>query len=238
MDGKLLKALDEQGMESLGRYYSKYKAFVADNQDPDKLSRLKLIIPQVTGAEVYDYWAFPCGVFSGMDKDKNGYGFQIIPPKNSLVLVEFENGHPEKPIWSHGYFGQADDATYEKPNEERLTDIKSFWFRSPGGHTVMINDTTGEILAELKTGQSFKITKDAASIIHDKAISLGQETESAEPAVLGKSHNDHEKATLDGIIAITVMTPMGPSSTPINFSTFEQQKTAIEQILSKKNTLD
>lgn len=120
------------GFETFGRYYSTYRAFVYSNADPSNLQRLQLIIPEVGGTDVYTYWAFPKGVFNG-----TGYGMQCIPQKGELVWVEFERGHPEVPIWSHGHFGNGEMPT----NNPDLIDPKCFWFITPGGATVILNDT-------------------------------------------------------------------------------------------------
>ena len=121
------------GLERVGRYYSCYRAFVIDNEDPEGLSRLILRIPDLTGIDIHNKWAWPRNVFSGKD-----YGSQCIPEKNTMVWVEFENGDPQKPVWSHGYHGKN-----EKPTT--LKDIKNFWFKTPGGHLLELDDTKKEL---------------------------------------------------------------------------------------------
>jgi len=46
------KTITEQGLESLGRYYSVYRAMVVNNTDPDHMNRIKVAIPEVMGGIV------------------------------------------------------------------------------------------------------------------------------------------------------------------------------------------
>lgn len=127
----IIKDILHLGLETFGRYYSTYRGFVFSNEDPQGLQRVQLIIPEVGGNNPYAYWAIPKGVFSG-----TGYGSQIIPQKGELVWVEFERGHPEVPIYTLGYFGVG-----EMPNDPELADTNCYWFKTPYGHLIKINDT-------------------------------------------------------------------------------------------------
>src|SRR5690348_4529424 len=113
---RFLHDLSLYGLEKMGLYYSQYRGFVADNQDPEGYGRLKVSVPEVYGDKVFNGWAWPVSCFAG-----KGYGLQVIPRKNDLVWVRFEKGNPRRPLWSYGYFGRGD-----KPNE--LKDINTFWF--------------------------------------------------------------------------------------------------------------
>ena len=57
--------LQRFGLEYFNKYYGVYRAIVADNNDPDKLGRLKLKIPQIYGDQEHDYWAWCKGMFAG-----------------------------------------------------------------------------------------------------------------------------------------------------------------------------
>lgn len=128
----ILKDMMYLGLETFGRYYSSYRAFVVSNDDPLKIQRVQLQIPQIGGQDTYEYWAIPKGVFSG-----EGYGMQIIPQVGELVWAEFENGHPEVPIYSLGHFGNKEIPT----DDTDLVDPNCYWFKTPYGHTIKINDT-------------------------------------------------------------------------------------------------
>jgi len=146
----LFKNLVLYGLEKFGLFYSEYRGYVYDNNDPNGYGRLQVNVPEVFGENVLDYWAWPSSNFSG-----NGYGFQCIPQKNDLIWVKFEKGNPRKPIWSYGHFGKG-----EKP--DNLKNIKNFWFKTPGGHVVELNDDNQSITITSKQGH--KITMNGSGI--------------------------------------------------------------------------
>lgn len=141
---QLLKDIKLYGLERMGVYYSSYRAFVIDNEDPEGLGRLILRIPDLTGINIHQKWAWPKGQFSG-----KGYGQQVIPEKNTLVWATFEFGDPQRPLWEHGYYGKG-----EKPEE--LKDIKNFWFKTPQGHIIELDDTKKELRITTANGKTIK----------------------------------------------------------------------------------
>lgn len=120
------------GFETFGRYYSSYRGFVYSNQDPLSLQRIQIIVPEIGGNLPYKYWAHAKGVFSGTN-----FGTQMIPQRGEMVWVEFERGHPEVPIYSNGHFGNGEMPT----DDADLKDPNCYWFISPGGQRIKINDT-------------------------------------------------------------------------------------------------
>lgn len=177
---RYLEKVEDDGLESMGRYYGEYRALVDDREDPKHLGRIKLIIPIISGDLPYDYWAFPVGNYSG-----DGYGAQCIPNKGDMVWVSFDMGDPEYPIWKHGHFGEG-----EPPEDDQLKNYDSYWFRSPKGNMVLIDDTKGTIYVRHSEGQALEIDKESISLISGEKISLGQKKTSDEPAVLGDKNED------------------------------------------------
>lgn len=173
---RVVQEMSQHGMEAFGKWYSLYRAFVVDREDPSNISRLKLIIPDVSGMEAYDYWAFPRNVFSGKD-----YGAQVIPQKGDVVWVEFEGGNPEIPVYSLGHHIQK-----EVPRKRKdFKDPDSYWFQTPKGNFVIINDTKNYIHVETAQGDYVEVNDKAISLVSDKKISLGKLNKSEQPAVLG-----------------------------------------------------
>lgn len=78
-------------------FNSFYRAYVIDNQDPDKLGRVKIRIPSLHGTSTTYPWAYPASL--------TGFGFQtgmfILPPVGAMVWVTFEYSDEHRPI----YFG-------------------------------------------------------------------------------------------------------------------------------------
>lgn len=211
---KLLENLFNRGLESVGLYYSSYRAFVWDNEDPDRCNRIQFKMPALFGNEVPDMWAIPKHNFSG----KN-YGIQVLPQKGDVIFIEFEQGNIRKPLWIHGHF-----AFNEKPRS--LSDVNAYWFQSPKGQLVFIDDTNELIRIKDKTGNIYEANKNGISLIRatDKHLSLGTLNASTEPAVLGNKNEDSLKrihAILSDIqdmvskftakeVAVTLAGPLAP----------------------------
>lgn len=178
-----LKELMFLGFESFGRYYSSYRAFVSDNKDPESLGRIKVRIPEIMGEEEYDYWVFAKNQYSGL-----GHGMQLIPNEGEMVWVEFEQGIPEKPIWSHGHFGNGDKP---KPQQDKdFKDVTSYYLATPKGNIVYINDTKNILSITSSEGDRIEINRKAISLSTDKKISLGKMNKASEPAVLGNKNEE------------------------------------------------
>lgn len=216
--------LQRLGIESLNRYYGLYRAFVVDNNDPDKLNRLKLEIPQIYGKEVHEYWAWSAGTYSG-----TGVGFVAVPNVGDLVWVSFENGDPQFPIWLYGHFGAGDmvkQAESDYPNRKVL--------ETKSGNRIVLDDTKKEI--HLRQGDGTAIG------IANGKIYLGKETSAAQPVTLGDNAEEQLKSICsqieslcDQIALITVNAAGVPTTVPINapaFTIIKTQVTAIKNSLS------
>lgn len=104
-----------EGIESLGRYYSNYRARVVNNDDPDDLNRVKVAIPGINGGIIL--WAYPKGQHGG-----NQNGFKYLPPKiGDTVWVSFEQGDPSLPLWEyHSWAGEETPDDLKGPNRMGL----------------------------------------------------------------------------------------------------------------------
>lgn len=126
------------------RFYGKYRAFVVDNADPEKLGRLKLKIPGVLGSEVVSGWAWPCAPYGGAANQ----GFYFIPEVDSAVWVEFESGSLDSPIWV-GTFWAKPGGNSELPKPNGVDGTEESDVQSPPtrkiiktlkGHTIQLED--------------------------------------------------------------------------------------------------
>ena len=116
------------GLESIGKYYSSYRGYVVDKDDPDNMGRILVQVPVIARGKTISIWAWPKHVFSG-----SGYGIQVLPPKGDMVWVEFESGNSSSPMWFHGHF-----ALDEKPEEFASPQV--YGFKSPKGQIIIIDD--------------------------------------------------------------------------------------------------
>ncbi len=65
-----------------GRWLMGESAIVADNDDPERQHRVRVIIPSIDEDMIYDQWARQMVFCLG-----DGYGSAFIPPKNSEVAL-------------------------------------------------------------------------------------------------------------------------------------------------------
>lgn len=85
------------------RYYGKYRGTVVNNEDPKRQGRIMVLVPDVSGIALSS-WAMPCIPIGGTQS-----GLFAIPAIEAGVWVEFEQGDPDYPIWSGGFWGSAAD---------------------------------------------------------------------------------------------------------------------------------
>ena len=133
------------------RFYGKYRGIVSDNSDKMFLGRVKAKVPDVFGTKESG-WAYPCAPFGG-----DGAGMFVVPKKGAGVWIEFEQGNPEKPIWSGVWWG----ATPQVPTDV-FTPVpwKKLMIKTEGGTTFILDDTpiTGGITLKTASGQVLKMT--------------------------------------------------------------------------------
>jgi Type VI secretion system/phage-baseplate injector OB domain len=79
---KEVRAHARQSANSAGVWLTGVTGLVADNQDPEKQHRVKVIIPSIDENVVFDEWARQMVFCLGI-----GYGSAFIPPKGSEVVL-------------------------------------------------------------------------------------------------------------------------------------------------------
>lgn len=132
----MAEPLDIQVARQLARtYYGKYRGFVVDNADPDNLGRVTVRVPSVLGNEVSG-WALPCAPFGGLD----GQGLFLVPEIGAQLWIEFEEGNPNKPIWT-GTFWRSSD---QPPENARKTEPTTRMLQTPSGHRLQFDDEDGD----------------------------------------------------------------------------------------------
>jgi len=131
-------------------FFGKYRGVVTDNQDPQRLGRIKARVPDVLGDDESG-WAMPCAAFGG-----SGTGLFALPTVDAGVWIEFEGGDPDYPIWSGCWWGsQAEMPPVLAPCPE-----KKVVLQSEGGHRITFDDSPGSggITLETAGGQKVKLT--------------------------------------------------------------------------------
>jgi hypothetical protein len=155
MIGKLLNTILTKGLERFGRFYSSYRGFVLYNEDPDKMKRIMVYCPQLTGLNRKGLWAYPKGIATGAK-----WGLNLIPEIGDMVWVEFEYGNPRYPIWSFAYRRKGEAA-----NLSHLEEPKEYGFQSPNGNWVNISDNGNIITVQTAGGHQIVLSDDDESIL-------------------------------------------------------------------------
>jgi hypothetical protein len=223
------------GLEYFGRYYSTYRGFVIDNNDPENMNRCKVVLPSIMPNDIKGKWALPKNSWGGKD-----YGINLLPQKGDVVYITFEQGDLDYPIWEHSSFSKS-----EKPKE--FKDANYYGFKTPKGKLIIINDNEdGGIIVKLETGELINISKDLLET-QAKLIKLGSNGDNK--ALLGevlldkiKQLVDINKNILDLLKVHEHPAPNTPSPglqiLPTIVQQLEQLSNSLNETLSNKVKLD
>lgn len=142
-------------------YYGKYRGFVVDNEDPENLGRISARVPSVLGNEVSG-WALPCAPFGGLD----GQGLFLVPEIGAQLWIEFEEGNPDKPIWT-GTFWRTSDAP---PQDAQKSPPTTRMLQTASGHRLQFDDEGGDERISLahKGGSELVMEPDGNLVLSDE----------------------------------------------------------------------
>ncbi|WP_409473054.1 phage baseplate assembly protein V [Streptomyces sp. HC307] len=144
------------------RYLGKYRGRVVDNDDPLRIGRITVEVPDVLGGEP-STWALPCLPFTGPES-----GQFVVPPPGTGVWVEFEQGDPSFPVWTGCWWGAAEELPPDARRELRANAAnKPVVVQTPLAHKLVMSDTPGTdegILLQAKGGAYIRITEEAVVI--------------------------------------------------------------------------
>ena len=94
------------GTNGSQQFFGKYRGTVIQNIDPEQRGRLQVMVPDVLSL-IPSTWAECCAPFSGMTGA--AAGMFMVPPIGAAVWIEFEQGDPNKPIWTGGRWESTAD---------------------------------------------------------------------------------------------------------------------------------
>lgn len=144
------------------RYLGKFRGRVVSNDDPLRIGRLTVEVPDVLGDEP-STWALPCLPFTGPES-----GQFVVPPPGAGVWVEFEQGDPSFPVWTGCWYGAADELPPDARRELQAGSAdKPVVVQTPQAHKLVMNDTPGAeqgILLQAQGGAYIRITREAVVI--------------------------------------------------------------------------
>jgi hypothetical protein len=116
-------------------HWGKYRGKVIDTADPMVSGRLLCSVAALPGMLLN--WAMPAVPYASV----GGQGFFALPIEGSDVWIEFEQGDPDKPIWSGGYWELGEEPVMPEidPAMPELINVLRSKFS-----TLLFNDTPGE----------------------------------------------------------------------------------------------
>lgn len=115
-----------------GRFYGVTVGVVTNNQDPDKLARVKVRLPWLSD-EDESHWARVLTPMAGNER-----GLYFLPEVDDEVLVAFQHGDIRFPYILGALWNGKDQPPETNDGENNLRTIKS---RS--GHIIRLDDTDG-----------------------------------------------------------------------------------------------
>ena len=124
---------------------------VCQNNDPDKLDRVKVRLPWLDGGDTdQSHWAQLLTPMEG-----NKFGWYTLPDIDDVVAVMFIAGDMSQPIVIGGIWSKADNSP--EPNEDGANNFRGY--RSRSGHRLILDDTnkTKVVLADKTAKNMFGI---------------------------------------------------------------------------------
>lgn len=174
--------------EASERRYGKYRGWVVDNADPEKLGRLRVSVPAVLGEDTSG-WALPCFPFGG----GAGHGWFAVPEIGAQVWVEFEEGDLNHMIWVGTFW--RDPA--QVPAQAQLQPPTTRLLATPSGHRLELNDKAGEEQITLSHPKGASLHIDAQGSVSLSVANLGRLSLDAERQRVRLEDDSGNSLTLD-----------------------------------------
>jgi uncharacterized protein involved in type VI secretion and phage assembly len=145
------------------KYLGRYKGTVVSNIDPEQMGRLMVQVPDVLGNDPC-IWAESASPLAGA-----GMGLYFVPPIDSGVWIEFQQGDTDYAIWTGCWRGAMTDvpplASAAPPT------IPPIVLGTQGQNAIVISDVpgpTGGILITSNSGAFISISQAGITISNGK----------------------------------------------------------------------
>ena len=153
------------------KYYGKYRGLVIDNIDPEQIGRVLVQVPDVLG-ETPSSWAMPCVPAAGIQA-----GCFIVPPIGSQVWVEFEQGDPDYPIWTGGFWGVVADVPALAIAPPAIPPGQNILLQTTSQNMLLLSDApptpaTGGIVLKSTTGAMIVVNDSGIYISNGKGATI------------------------------------------------------------------
>ncbi len=153
------------------RHYGKYRGLVLDNIDPLQIGRVLAQVPDVFG-ELPGSWAMPCVPAAGIQA-----GCFIVPPIGSQVWIEFEQGNPDYPIWSGGFWGLVADVPIFATAPPAIPPGQNIVLQTTGQNSLILSDSvptpaTGGIVLKGASGAMIVVNETGIYISNGQGATI------------------------------------------------------------------
>ena len=157
--------------ESSLRYYGKYRGTVINNIDPEQRGRIMAMVPDVLGITPSS-WAMPCVPLAGKQQ-----GTFMVPQIGAGVWIEFEQGDPDYPIWTGGFWGSAAEVPAFALAPPPIPPGQNIAIQTTGQQMVLLSDSaptpvTGGIVLKSTTGAMIVVNDTGIYIDNGKGASI------------------------------------------------------------------
>jgi hypothetical protein len=143
------------------RYYGKYRGLVVENLDPEQIGRVLVQVPDVLGVTPSN-WAMPCVPIAGIEA-----GCFMVPPIGSQVWIEFEQGDPDYPIWTGGFWGLVADVPVFATAPPAIPPGQNIVLQTTGQNMLLLSDAPP---TPVTGGIVLKSTSGAMIVVNDTGI--------------------------------------------------------------------
>jgi uncharacterized protein involved in type VI secretion and phage assembly len=140
--------------------FGKFRGVVVDSNDPDKRGRVQVKVPDALGESEVS-WAEPCTAYAGPD----GVGFFTIPPKDTNVWVEFEQGDASYPIWAGCFWDKGDEVPAQQGTAKQKV------LKTKAG-TIKVDDSANEVTIETSRGAKIVLGAQEIEISNGQGASI------------------------------------------------------------------
>lgn len=152
-------------------HYGKYRGTVINNIDPEQRGRIMAEVPDVLGV-LPSSWALPCVPFAGKQQ-----GFFAVPQIGAAVWIEFEQGDPNYPIWTGGFWGAFAEVPVTALVPPPIPPGQTVAIQTTLGNLLMVSDApptpfTGGIVLRSAGGASITVNESGIYISNGQGATL------------------------------------------------------------------
>lgn len=153
------------------RYYGKYRGVVFNNIDPEQRGRIMAMVPDVLGLTPSS-WALPCVPMAGKQQ-----GVFMVPQLGAGVWIEFEQGDPDYPIWTGGFWGIASEVPALALAPPAIPPGQNIVMQTTGQNAMIISDSaptpvSGGIILKSSSGATIVVNDSGIYIQNGKGASI------------------------------------------------------------------